>query len=192
MTSGHSKGDGGDTDRGRYGEVGPIVLAPDEIDAGTDPLGVGVGAGDAPPGTYALVFDVDPATTIAVGALGTAEFPSGAYAYVGSAFGSNGLGRVDRHRRVADGSHGVTHWHVDYLGGHPNTSLASVVAAPYADIECRLASELRERVGGPGPDRLPAPAAGFGASDCGCPAHLVGGDDPAAVRTAAVEAVRGF
>ena len=163
------------------------VLAPDDIADGTDPLGVG--AGTAPPGAYALLFAVDTAVTITVGALGTAEFPAGAYAYVGSAFGSNGLGRVGRHRRVADGAHDVRHWHVDYLGGHPNASLAAVVAAPRADVECRVATELRRRLAAATDDTV-TPVAGFGASDCGCPAHLVGGAAPAPVRTAVIESMR--
>ncbi|RLM57594.1 GIY-YIG nuclease family protein [Halobellus sp. Atlit-31R] len=115
-----------------------VVLDPDAIAAGADGLGIG----DAPPGTYALVFELDADATFTVGALGAATFPAGAYAYVGSAFGSNGLGRVDRHRRVAAGDHDVTHWHVDYLGSHPETSLDAVVAAPHADVECRLAAAL--------------------------------------------------
>ena len=163
-----------------------VVFDPGAIVDGTDPLGVG--AGDAPPGTYALVFVIDPAATITVGALGSGEFPPGAYAYVGSAFGSNGLGRVDRHRRVADGSHDVRHWHVDYLGSHPNTSLTAVVAAPYADIECKLATALRRRVASG--DDTATPIAGFGASDCECPTHLVGGDDQKSVRAAVVESIR--
>lgn len=163
-----------------------VVLDPEAIADGTDPLGVG--AGDAPSGTYALVFAVDPAATITVGALGSAEFPLGAYAYVGSAFGSNGLGRVDRHRRVADGSHDVRHWHVDYLGGHPNTSLAAVVAAPNADIECQLATTLQRQAAATSGDTA-TPVPGFGASDCECRAHLVGGDDPAAIRATVVESI---
>ena len=121
------------------------------------------------------------------GALGTAEFPSGAYAYVGSAFGSNGLGRVDRHRRVAAGSHDVRHWHVDYLGGHAAASLDAVVAAPHADVECRLAAALRDGVVGAESDAAPLP--GFGASDCDCAAHLVAGADPDSLRAAAVDAI---
>ena len=164
-----------------------VVLDPDAIAGGRDSLAVG--AGDAPRGTYALVFRVDPAATITVGAAGAAEFPSGAYAYVGSAFGSNGLGRVDRHRRVAEGSHNVRHWHVDYLGGHDAASLDSVVAAPHADIECRLATALRDAVGGRGSHGGDAPLPGFGASDCDCPAHLVAGTNVDRLRGATVDAV---
>ncbi|MDS0299018.1 GIY-YIG nuclease family protein [Halogeometricum sp. S1BR25-6] len=137
------------------------LLDPNAIAAGTDSLGVG--AGDAPPGTYALLFELSETSEIAVGALGAATFPAGAYAYLGSAFGSNGLGRVARHRRVAAGEHGVRHWHVDYLGGHPNTSLRAVVAAPHADVECDAAAALNAG---------DSPLAGFGASDCDCEAHL--------------------
>nr|WP_229663760.1 GIY-YIG nuclease family protein [Halobellus salinus] len=163
------------------------MLDPDTIADGTDTLGVGTG--DAPPGTYVLVFGVDPGATIDVGALGTAEFPSGAYAYVGSAFGPSGLGRVDRHRRVAAGSHDVRHWHVDYLGGHAAASLDAVVAAPDADIECRLAAALRDGVAGADSDG-DAPLPGFGASDCDCPAHLVAGANAGHLRGVAVDAVK--
>ncbi|MGQ4556982.1 DUF123 domain-containing protein [Halobellus sp. GM3] len=162
------------------------VIDPDDIDAGTDALGIG--AGEAPPGTYALVYSLATDATISVGALGTAAFPTGAYAYVGSAFGSNGLGRVDRHRRVADGDHGVRHWHVDYLGGHPAASLDAVVAAPNAAVECGLASALCAAVRTDG--RNQTPLAGFGASDCDCVAHLVGADDVESLRSAAVDALR--
>jgi Uri superfamily endonuclease len=164
-----------------------VVLDPDTIADGTDPLGVGTG--DAPPGTYALVFEVGPTATITVGALGSETVPSGAYAYVGSAFGSNGLGRIDRHRRVAAGVHDTTHWHVDYLGSHPNTSLTAVVASPHADIECRLATALRRELAATD-DATATPVAGFGASDCDCSAHLVGGDDPETVRAAVVESMQ--
>lgn len=164
-----------------------VVLDPDAIADGTDLLGAG--AGDAPPGTYALLFEVGPAATIPVGALGSERFPLGTYAYVGSAFGSNGLGRVDRHRRVAARVHDITHWHVDYLGSHPNTSLTAVVAAPHADIECRLATALRRELAATDDDTT-APIAGFGASDCDCSTHLVGGDDLETVRAAVVESIR--
>jgi len=166
-----------------------VVLAPNAIAEERDILDVGTG--EAPPGTYVLVFHVDPAATIEVGALGAAEFPSGAYAYVGSAFGSNGLGRVDRHRRVAGGSHDVRHWHVDYLGGHDTVLLDSVVAAPRADVECRLATELRAAVDASGTNGGDSPIQGFGASDCDCPTHLVAGAAADSLRAATMDAVEG-
>ncbi|MFC7096095.1 GIY-YIG nuclease family protein [Halobaculum marinum] len=113
-------------------------------------------------GTYTLVFAVPESCSVAVGALGTHEFPAGGYAYTGSALGSGGFSRVDRHRRVAAGEHDVRHWHVDYLGGHPSVSLVGVERVGGGrDEECRLASALAD-----------GPIPGFGASDCGCDSHL--------------------
>jgi len=164
---------------------GVFVLDPADVAAGRD--AIGIGAGDAPPGTYALVYSLRKAASIPVGALGRAAFPAGAYAYVGSAFGSNGLGRVDRHRRVAAGDHDVAHWHVDYLGGHREASLAAIVAAPDADVECQLADEL---LAADGEVVEEPPLAGFGASDCDCPTHLVAGDDVPTLRSAVRSGLR--
>ncbi len=113
-------------------------------------------------GTYVLVIDLARATTLDVGALGACEFPAGTYAYVGSAFGPGGFARVDRHRELAAGERETRHWHIDYLLGHPETTLESVIRFPDADRECELAASL------PG-DHVPD----FGASDCGCEAHLL-------------------
>jgi endonuclease-3 len=132
-------------------------------------------------GTYTLVFDLPRPVDLAVGALGERRFPAGAYAYTGSALGSGGFARVDRHRRVAAGDHDVRHWHVDYLAGHPATTLAAVVrtAGTGADAECAVA------------DRLPdGPVSGFGASDCDCRSHLAAGGTVAALRDAVAAAHR--
>ncbi|WP_251328216.1 GIY-YIG nuclease family protein [Haloplanus pelagicus] len=119
---------------------------------------------DADGGTYTLLLDLPRATEIAVGALGTHRFPAGAYAYTGSALGSGGFARVDRHRRIVAGENDTRHWHVDYLTGHPATDLVTVVTSEGDDVECAVA------------DRLPAgPVDGFGASDCDCRSHLAGG-----------------
>jgi len=112
-------------------------------------------------GTYTLLIELPRETDLSVGALGDRVLPRGWYAYTGSALGSGGFSRVDRHRRVAAGDHDVRYWHVDYLLGHDAASLRDVVRAPDADVECAVAKEL--------PD---GPIAGFGASDCGCEAHL--------------------
>jgi Uri superfamily endonuclease len=169
------------SDSGATRDVPAVAaLDSDAIETGTDALGIGVG--DAPPGTYVLVYALDADANISAGALGTALFPAGAYAYVGSAFGANGLGRVDRHRRVADGAHDVRHWHVDYLGGHPASSLRAVVAAPHADVECRVATALLDAAATDEP-----PLSGFGASDCACAAHLVRADDVERLRALAVD-----
>jgi Uri superfamily endonuclease len=130
-------------------------------------------------GTYTLLLDLPEAVDIAVGALGSRRFPAGAYAYTGSALGSGGFARVDRHRRVAAGDHDVRHWHIDYLAGHSATTLAGVVTSPGVDAECAIAR------------RLPAgPVDGFGASDCRCRSHLAVDDDIEALRTAVEAAHR--
>lgn len=116
-------------------------------------------------GTYTLCLELPRAVDIGVGALGELRFPAGAYAYTGSALGSGGFARVDRHRRVAAGDHDTRHWHVDYLTGHPETALVTVVTSDGVDAECAVA------------DRLPAgPIPGFGASDCDCRSHLAAAD----------------
>lgn len=112
-------------------------------------------------GTYVLVFALVEPATLEVGALGEQRFPVGGYCYVGSALGSGGFSRIDRHRRVAAGEHGVRHWHIDYFGGHPETELIGIERVPGRDCECALARDLGE---GPVPD--------FGASDCDCETHL--------------------
>ncbi|ADB62061.1 protein of unknown function DUF123 [Haloterrigena turkmenica DSM 5511] len=128
-------------------------------------------------GTYVLVVDVPRATTLEVGALGEREFPAGAYAYVGSAFGPGGFGRIDRHRELARGERDTRHWHIDYLLGHPGTTLESAIAFPDDDRECELAASL------PGEQ-----VDGFGASDCDCSGHLLTppSADAAVVREAAL------
>jgi endonuclease-3 len=136
-------------------------------------------------GTYTLVFAVADAVAVAVGALGVHEFPSGAYAYTGSALGAGGFSRIDRHRRVAADEHGVRHWHVDYLGGHEGVSLASVERLGGArDEECRLARAVAADA--PEAD----PVAGFGASDCECPSHLARFDGVADAEAAVASAYR--
>jgi endonuclease-3 len=117
-------------------------------------------------GTYTLLLALPEAVELDVGALGSHTLVPGAYAYTGSALGSGGFARVDRHRRLAAGESDTRHWHVDYLLGHPATELRTVVTSSGVDAECDVAG------------RLPAgPVAGFGASDCDCRSHLAGDDD---------------
>ncbi|MFA9516105.1 DUF123 domain-containing protein [Halopenitus sp. H-Gu1] len=134
-------------------------------------------------GTYTLVISVPEPTAIPVGALGTIEFPAGGYAYTGSALGSGGFARVDRHRELAAGERETRHWHVDYLLGQPTVTIEDVVRTTGYDVECAVASRL-----GAGP------AAGFGASDCDCSTHLASRESIegmiAAAETAHAEAVR--
>ncbi|ELZ85095.1 hypothetical protein C453_10955 [Haloferax elongans ATCC BAA-1513] len=132
-------------------------LAPETFGTDDDPLELDT---HSPSGTYALVFDV-PELTTEVGALGEQRFPAGSYVYLGSAFGTGGLRRVLRHRRVAEGDHDARHWHVDYLGGHPDVTLSRVVCVVDSDIECDVAAALAD-----------GPVDGFGSSDCDCTSHL--------------------
>jgi Uri superfamily endonuclease len=112
-------------------------------------------------GTYTLLVELRSETALSVGALGECRLSAGGYAYTGSALGPGGFSRVRRHRRTARGAHDVRHWHVDYLLGDSDARVDRVVHAPGVDVECAVA------------ERLPAgPAAGFGASDCGCRSHL--------------------
>jgi len=128
-------------------------------------------------GTYVLVFAVPEPTALEVGALGDQRFPAGGYCYVGSALGSGGFSRIDRHRRVAAEEHDVRHWHVDYLNGHPVTELVGVERIHGRDCECALASELGD-----------GPVPGFGSSDCDCETHLSRFATPEEALTAAKSA----
>ncbi|MDR5673174.1 Uri superfamily endonuclease [Halalkaliarchaeum sp. AArc-CO] len=122
-------------------------------------------------GTYTLLVDVDDRFETDVGALGEQRFDAPVYCYTGSAFGTGGFSRIDRHRRLAEGESDARHWHVDYLLGHPATSLSAVVKAHGEDVECTVAGRLGD-----------GPIPGFGASDCDCPSHLVSREDFDAAR----------
>jgi HEAT repeat protein len=117
-------------------------------------------------GTYLLVLRMDTPQIIIVGRLGAIEFPEGWYLYVGSARGPGGLGaRLARHHRRLSGSKRF-HWHVDYLREHA-TWHGAWARAFERRLECDWAAALRGLTG------ATIVAAGFGASDCRCPAHLV-------------------
>ncbi len=126
-----------------------------------------------PGGTYTLLIELPRSIELEIGALGTHVIPAGWYAYTGSAFGAGGFSRIDRHRQVAAGEHDVRHWHIDYLLGHPATTFVDVERQPEEDVECAVADTL--------PD---SPVAGFGSSDCNCPAHLAYDVDGEALRRA--------
>lgn len=124
-------------------------------------------------GTYTLLFAVPREIEVSVGALGTHTLSAGGYAYTGSALGSGGFSRIDRHRRVAAGDHDVRHWHVDYLGGHDAVKLLGDRRLHGRDAECVVASKLAD-----------SPIPEFGASDCDCSAHLARYDDTDTLRQA--------
>jgi Uri superfamily endonuclease len=112
-------------------------------------------------GTYTLVTELPERATIEVGALGNRDFDPGWYAYVGSAHGSGGFQRVQRHQQLAAGDRDTRHWHIDYLLGHRDARIDAIERIPHVDGECQLAGAL---------DGAPVP--GFGCSDCGCHSHL--------------------
>jgi Uri superfamily endonuclease len=118
--------------------------------------------GDNAGGTYTLLIERPRAAEIEVGALGPIEFDAGWYAYVGSALGTGGFSRIDRHRELAAGERDTRHWHIDYLLGHPDSALAEVVTSGGVDGECRVAGALVDF------DAVPD----FGCTDCGCGSHL--------------------
>lgn len=115
-------------------------------------------------GSYVLILLLPQADSIQVGRLGRFRFPTGWYAYAGSARGPGGLAaRIAHHLRPAE----HPHWHIDYLRAR-----ARPVDVWYAlgerRRECIWAQALTELAGA----YVPAPR--FGASDCRCATHLVG------------------
>lgn len=111
-------------------------------------------------GTYTLLVRVGSPTTVEVGALGDVRFDDGLYAYTGSAFGTGGLSRIDRHADVASGENDARHWHIDYLLGAEETSLTGAFVTP-EDAEDEVAREIEGE-----------PVPRFGASDSPCDSHL--------------------
>jgi Uri superfamily endonuclease len=112
-------------------------------------------------GVYCLVLFHGPCT-IRVGALGYLAFPGGWHVYTGSAQGTGGLKRVQRHISLAASRRQTKRWHIDYLLGYEGVTLLSTICARTALlIECELANAI----GG-------VPVRGFGCSDCHCGSHL--------------------
>ena len=115
------------------------------------------------PGTYVLILNLSRSVTVLVGRLGTFGFPSGWYAYAGSARGPGGLAaRISHHRRASK----THHWHIDYLRSHADLAAVWFTTGP-AKRECRWAEALSSLPGA----SVVAPR--FGASDCRCATHLL-------------------
>ncbi len=112
-------------------------------------------------GIYCLVFK-NPACTVRVGALGEIAFRKGWHIYVGSALGSGGLARLERHVALSQNKDKPPKWHVDYLSeSGPFCLRYTLHALTEERLECRFAEAL-------GGEAIPA----FGCSDCRCPSHL--------------------
>jgi len=113
-------------------------------------------------GIYCLVFR-HPACTAVVGALGTLEFPAGFHIYIGSALGSGGLKRLERHCRLTSERNKRPKWHVDHILTDLRFELQYAV---YASTEERLECQLVDALGGEG-------VRNFGCSDCACTSHFL-------------------
>ena len=114
-------------------------------------------------GTYVLIFNLESDCRIAVGKLGWFAFPSGWYAYSGSALGPGGLaGRLRHHLHIA----GHPHWHMDFLRPHGRIAEIWYGHGPAYD-EHRWSGILVRMAG------TRAVAKGFGSSDCRCETHLI-------------------
>jgi endonuclease-3 len=112
-------------------------------------------------GSYTLLISVSEKIEVEVGSLGEIEFREGFYAYNGSAFGSGGLKRVERHKEKA--REGVDpHWHIDYLLINQGAEIFEVFKSE-TDHECELSRKMSAIFGSKN---------GFGCSDCGCGSHL--------------------
>lgn len=107
--------------------------------------------------TYQLRIHVPTPLRIAVGRLGTFDFPAGDYVYTGSAK-RNFQARIDRHLRKEK----PFRWHIDYLLSAHGVRVVDVLGS--VEAECRLNRAT--------PGRVLITA--FGASDCraGCGSHL--------------------
>jgi Uri superfamily endonuclease len=113
-------------------------------------------------GTYVLLLALDEPLRLTVGRLGTFDFKAGFYAYVGRAGGPGGLqARLDYHRRPVR----RPHWHIDYLKARG--LLREIWYRRSAHIEEHRWFDCLRAMRG-----AQVPVAGFGSSDCRCPAHL--------------------
>lgn len=116
------------------------------------------------PGTYALLLQprAGAPARIRIGRLGPLRPGAAAYVYVGSALGPGGVrARLRRHRARRK----RLHWHVDHLRAH-----CRLLEAWVAYGSRRAEHEWAEGIAGLEGASIPLP--GFGASDCGCRAHL--------------------
>ncbi len=99
---------------------------------------------------------------IIVGSLGSIIFPEGYYAYTGSARGSGGLKRLERHMRLMQSQSQTRRWHIDYI--LPSVDfIGSVITRTDQNLECIVANRI-------GDDLSAIPA--FGCTDCSCYSHL--------------------
>jgi len=120
----------------------------------------GLGRGS---GTYVLLLELETPCRLKVGKRGVFDFPSGWYAYTGSARGPGGLtARLRHHLSLA----ARPHWHMDYL--RPRGRITEIwYGRDFSYDEHRWAAVLQAMAG------TPTVAAKFGSSDCRCATHLI-------------------
>ncbi|MEM7540088.1 MAG: GIY-YIG nuclease family protein [Pseudomonadota bacterium] len=113
-------------------------------------------------GTYALLLHTPAKVPVLAPPQSTRHLlSSGFYIYVGSAFGPGGLrARIGRHCRKSK----TIHWHIDRLTTQVPVCAVWISAEA---LEHQLARHLAQSTA------ATVPIAGFGASDCQCPAHLL-------------------
>lgn len=116
-------------------------------------------------GVYVLILKLNQESDIQIGKLGKLHFRKGFYAYTGSALGTGGFKRVERHFNVSTGKNPTRKWHIDYL--LPKSKIINAILLPTEDaIECKLARGLRKISG-------ISLIQGFGCTDCTCETHLI-------------------
>jgi len=114
-------------------------------------------------GTYVLILKLKSEQGLLVGKLGRFTFPSGWYAYVGSALGPGGLAaRLRHHLHLA----GRPHWHMDFL--RPCAGIREIWYSYSLTFDEHCWADILQRMAG---TRTIAP--GFGSSDCRCATHLI-------------------
>ena len=116
-------------------------------------------------GVYVLILKLYKESDIQIGKLRKFHFRKGFYAYTGSALGTGGFKRVERHFNISTGKNPTRKWHIDYL--LPESKIVYAILLPTEDtIECNLARRLRKISG---ISIIP----GFGCTDCMCETHLI-------------------
>ena len=115
------------------------------------------------PGTYAVLLSPSHQGPVTIGRLGILMPGTGVFIHVGSALGPGGIAsRCRHHHRIAT----RPHWHLDYLRPH-----CEIIGYWIAYGNERREHAWARALGSLSDVRWPL--AGFGASDCDCPAHLV-------------------
>ncbi|PWR71078.1 GIY-YIG nuclease family protein [Methanospirillum stamsii] len=112
-------------------------------------------------GVYVLLIETK-ACTIKAGSLGSVFIRQGWHAYVGSALGTGGFARVQRHLNLNRNKDKNPRWHIDYLLLSPLCSVKNVYCIiTDKRLECVVAAGIEG-------EEIPH----FGSSDCSCKSHL--------------------